>query len=98
MPVPKRKTSKSRRDKRQANKGIKAKTLTVCKTCKEPVVPHQVCHNCGYYKGIKVIRTKEERMHERGKAKQVKEEKMKAMHKKEAIEVKPKEQKDLTKK
>ena len=30
-------------------------------------MPHQVCKECGYYKGIKVLRTKTDRMHERGK-------------------------------
>ena len=61
MPVPKRKTSKSRRDKRHANKGIKAKVFTFCANCSEPTMPHQVCMTCGFYKGVKVLATKLDR-------------------------------------
>jgi len=66
MPVPKRKTSKSRRDKRHANKGLSVKSVAACQTCGAPIAPHQVCQECGRYKGVKVIRTKTDRMHERG--------------------------------
>lgn len=66
MPVPKRKTSKSRRDKRSANKGLSVKSVAACQTCAAPVAPHQVCYECGRYKGVKVIKTKTDRMHERG--------------------------------
>ena len=72
MPVPKRKTSRARRDKRSANKGIKPKAVTGCQTCQAPIMPHRACTECGYYKGIKVLRTKSERFHERGKIKEAK--------------------------
>lgn len=78
MPTPKRKVSKSRRDKRSANKGIKPKAFAACQTCQAPVVPHQVCKECGYYKGTKVLRTKADRMYARGNAKQAKEQKKQA--------------------
>jgi len=61
MPVPKRKRSRSRRDKRFANKGIKKITLATCPQCKSPIVPHAVCQTCGHYKGVKVMVTKIER-------------------------------------
>lgn len=61
MPVPKRKVSKSRRDKRQANKGIKPKAVTACSNCNEPLTPHTACLSCGYYKGKKVLATKLDR-------------------------------------
>lgn len=61
MPVPKRKRSRARRDSRFANKGIKVKALATCAQCKEAVMPHQVCLNCGYYKGRKIMVTKAER-------------------------------------
>ncbi len=66
MGVPKRKNSKSRRDKRTANKGLKFGSIACCQTCQEAVAPHQVCAACGYYKGVKVLRTKTDRIHERG--------------------------------
>ncbi len=76
MPVPKRKRSKARRDKRFANKGIKPKAITGCQTCQSPIAPHTVCKECGYYKGKKILRTKTDRMYERGQVRQAKEAKM----------------------
>lgn len=72
MPVPKRKTSKSRRDKRASTKFIKPASLAICPTCQSPVLPHQVCRECGHYKGVKVLRTKSDRMYERSQARQSK--------------------------
>jgi large subunit ribosomal protein L32 len=66
MPVPKGKNSKQRRNKRSANKGLRPKAVATCQTCQSPVMPHQVCFECGRYKGVKVVRTKADRMHERG--------------------------------
>lgn len=61
MPVPKRKRSKSRRDKRFANKGLEVKTFTSCRQCTAPTMPHQVCAHCGFYKGVKIMETKLDR-------------------------------------
>ena len=61
MPVPKRKRSRARRDSRFANKGIKVKAIASCLTCKDPIVPHTACKNCGFYKGVKVLVTKADR-------------------------------------
>lgn len=73
MPVPKRKTSKARRDSRSSGKKIKSVCIVVCQTCQAPILPHQVCKECGHYKGVKVLRTKSERAYERGQARQAKE-------------------------
>lgn len=70
MPTPKRKTSKSRRDMRSANKGIKPKSVAACQTCQAPIAPHQICKECGYYKGVKVLRTKTDRMYARAQTRQ----------------------------
>ncbi|MCK4499920.1 50S ribosomal protein L32 [Candidatus Babeliales bacterium] len=86
MPVPKRKTSKARRNKRSAGI-LKPKVgIALCQTCKEVVMPHEVCKGCGYYRGVKVIRTKEERRQEREIAKQVRQ------HPLEEVSAKQKEQ------
>lgn len=61
MAVPKRKVSKARRDSRSANKGIKPKTFGKCQNCSEPIMSHQACNACGFYKGHKVLTTKGER-------------------------------------
>lgn len=78
MPVPKRKTSKRRRDKRFANKGLKAKPFTSCPNCNESLIPHVACPNCGMYKGKKVIATKLERTVKRGEIRKVQAEKKQA--------------------
>ncbi|HZS30627.1 MAG TPA: 50S ribosomal protein L32 [Gaiellaceae bacterium] len=54
MAVPKRKTSKSRRDKRRATHKISAAKVNVCPTCGQPKRPHRVCPTCGTYKGREV--------------------------------------------
>ena len=64
MALPKRKHSKSRRDKRRSmNSKLFAANLAVCANCKKPILPHMVCMHCGYYKGkpVVVVETKEEK-------------------------------------
>ena len=55
MAVPKRKVSKSRRDKRKANWKISVPSIVECPHCHERKIAHQVCKNCGYYDGKKVL-------------------------------------------
>lgn len=55
MAVPKRRMSKSRRDKRRANWKLEVPGLVVCPQCKEQKLPHRVCLNCGAYKGQVVL-------------------------------------------
>lgn len=61
MPVPKRKRSRARRDKRFANKGVKESAIVLCQQCQHPLIPHQACSDCGFYKGVKVMKTKADR-------------------------------------
>lgn len=59
MAVPKRKTSKARRDKRKANNmRMTAPNLVECPNCHELTVPHRVCPSCGHYKGEEVVSAK----------------------------------------
>lgn len=55
MAHPKRKISKSRRDKRRTHYKGKLLTVTVCSNCGSPVLYHRVCNECGYYKGKPAI-------------------------------------------
>ena len=55
MAVPKKRTTKSRRDKRRHNIFLKKPTLNRCTKCSNFVLPHTVCSFCGYYKGREVI-------------------------------------------
>lgn len=51
MAHPKRKTSKSRRDKRRTHYKSTVATFIECTNCGAPVLYHRVCSECGYYKG-----------------------------------------------
>ncbi len=56
MAVPKKKTTRARRDKRRANQNIvKLANLSECPQCHNPKLPHRACPTCGYYKGRQVI-------------------------------------------
>lgn len=57
--VPKRKTSKARRDKRRSSVWkISAPTLSTCQHCGFFHLRHHVCSKCGYYRGRQVIEKK----------------------------------------
>ncbi len=57
MPVPKRKTSRTKRDTRRATHQISAPAKSVCPQCHQPKLPHRVCPQCGYYNGKEVVDT-----------------------------------------
>ena len=60
--VPKRKTSKSRRDKRRSNVWkLKSPTLRVCSHCGNYHLMHRVCSSCGYYRGRQVVSVSKDR-------------------------------------
>jgi large subunit ribosomal protein L32 len=59
-PLPKRKVSPARRDKRRAHDALKARNLVQCPNCGEMRLPHRVCQNCGHYQGKEVIEIKED--------------------------------------
>jgi len=55
LQLPKRRHSKSRRDKRRAQWKIKSPGLSRCPQCGAPKLPHRVCPECGYYEGREII-------------------------------------------
>ncbi|HDD43382.1 MAG TPA: 50S ribosomal protein L32 [Candidatus Desulfofervidus auxilii] len=59
MAVPKRKHSKSRRDKRRTHFKLTPPNLVECPHCHEYKLPHRVCPHCGKYKGEEIIEIKE---------------------------------------
>ena len=59
MPNPKRRHSKSRRNKRRTHDALPSHSLSECPNCHEPKPPHRVCPSCGYYKGNVVMEVKE---------------------------------------
>ncbi len=59
MAVPKKKTSKSKRDMRRAHDAVPLPPQSKCSNCGEAKLPHSLCLKCGYYNGKKIIDLKE---------------------------------------
>jgi large subunit ribosomal protein L32 len=55
MAVPKRKVSKSRRDKRRTHQKIDGPNVAKCPQCGEPIMQHHACRECGAYRGKNVL-------------------------------------------
>ena len=55
MAVPKKKTSKSRRDMRRAHHSITSPTVLEDKHTGENVRPHHVCRKTGMYRGEQIL-------------------------------------------
>ncbi|NIO05104.1 MAG: 50S ribosomal protein L32 [Proteobacteria bacterium] len=59
MAVPKRKHSKSRRNKRRSHQRLVVASISNCPQCNEPKLPHRVCPHCGTYNGRQVLEVEE---------------------------------------
>ena len=55
MAVPKKKQSKARSAKREANWKSASPPYAECRQCHQPKLPHRVCGNCGYYAGRQAV-------------------------------------------
>ena len=63
-PLPKRKHSKGRRDRRRAHDALPARSLVACSNCGEMRVAHTVCPNCGHYDYREVVTPKKKKKKE----------------------------------
>ena len=61
MPLPKRRHSKSRRDKSRTHQGLVAPSISTCSHCGAAKLPHRVCPACGYYNNRPVVEIKEKK-------------------------------------
>jgi len=59
MPVPKRRTGKTRRNTRRAHDSLTPRSLSECPNCGSPLIPHRVCKSCGWYKDRYAINAEE---------------------------------------
>ena len=59
MPLPKRRHSKSRRNKRRANWKLRAPAYVPCPECRKPRLPHRACPSCGFYAKRQAIEVKQ---------------------------------------
>ena len=60
MAVPKRRQTRTRRDKRRTHHKAEMPTWTNCSHCGEAMRSHHICQNCGFYKGKKYLKIKAE--------------------------------------
>ena len=49
--VPKRRISRTRRDKLRTHWKLRAPAIATCASCGQPSRPHRICKSCGQYKG-----------------------------------------------
>ncbi len=62
MAVPKRKTSKARRDSRRSSHWkLSLPGIVECSQCHEPKLAHRVCKKCGFYDGKQVLNLETEK-------------------------------------
>ncbi len=55
MAHPKRKISKTRRDKRRTHFKATTQTVAECSNCGATIQYHRVCSDCGHYRGQQAI-------------------------------------------
>ena len=56
MAVPKKRTSRSRRDRRRSHDALKfTAAVESCPDCGEMKLRHRICEACGHYRGRKVV-------------------------------------------
>ena len=61
MAVPKRKTSKARRNtRRSAVSKLEMPAMSKCSNCGAIKAPHKVCKQSGYYNGVAVLKIEED--------------------------------------
>ncbi|MFK7872026.1 MAG: 50S ribosomal protein L32 [Oligoflexales bacterium] len=59
MPVPKFRTSASKRNMRRSHHGLTSPSRAVCSKCGETCRPHRACQACSTYKGVEVKRQRD---------------------------------------
>ncbi|MBI5886895.1 MAG: 50S ribosomal protein L32 [Deltaproteobacteria bacterium] len=60
MPNPKKRHSRCKRMQRRSHDALTAPALSTCPQCGESKQPHHVCPHCGTYRGMQVLKKKDE--------------------------------------
>ena len=58
MPVPKKRTSKSKKNTRRSHHRVVAPGVSICSNCSTAKFSHSVCDACGHYDGKQVLEAK----------------------------------------
>lgn len=59
MPLPKKKTSKSKRNMRRSHDHVAVPNVIYCE-CGEPTLAHRICPSCGKYRGKECVKVANE--------------------------------------
>ncbi len=59
MAEPKKRLTSARSGARRSHIRLKSLILSSCPKCQEAKLPHQVCPNCGFYRGVDFLRLEE---------------------------------------
>ncbi len=65
MAEPKKRLTASRSGARQSHDSLNVIGLVSCPHCREKILRHHICPNCGYYMGKKVIKLKSDKAKEK---------------------------------
>lgn len=60
MPVPKKRTSHSKRNMRRSHHALTPLHAIVCSSCGEPTMRHRACPSCGQYRGRQIVAIKQD--------------------------------------
>lgn len=74
MAEPKKRLTSTRSGNRQSKDALKATSLISCSNCKSKIAPHRVCKVCGFYKGEKIVKLKDEAKKTKAVEEQLKDE------------------------
>ncbi|MBE9528361.1 MAG: 50S ribosomal protein L32 [Proteobacteria bacterium] len=55
MPNPKKRTTRGKRGSRRSHDGLATPPTCICSECGEVKRPHNICPQCGSYKGKTVV-------------------------------------------
>jgi len=70
MGVPRAHSTRGQKGRRRSHLALKPVGLVSCEHCHKPKLPHAICSNCGFYKGVERINVLEKELKKKEKARQ----------------------------
>ena len=69
MAEPKKRLTSTRSGKRRSHLALEVQSLSLCPKCKSKKLPHRICPNCGFYKGVDLLKLEEKARAKEGRRK-----------------------------